>query len=715
MPRPARSSVRGTTVKTGEIITLDGSTGEIILGVVPTVQPELSGDFAELMAWADEVRTLGIRANAETPADAAQAREFGAEGIGLCRTEHMFFEGDRIVAVRQMILADDEKGRRTALAKIQPMQRQDFVGLFEIMAGLPVTIRLLDPPLHEFLPKTHADMEVVAKDLGVDVARDRGACPQAARVQPDARPSRRAARHLLSRRSTRCRRARSSRPWPRCRRRRGKTVIPEIMIPLVATKKELDLMKAVVDQVAAEVSQMSGEKLEYLVGTMIELPRAGLRAGEIAETAEFFSFGTNDLTQTTFGLSRDDSASFLEKYQQRGILEHDPFASLDIEGVGELIEIALRARPQGAARPQGRHLRRAWRRSGLGVLLPQGRPRLRLVLALPRADRAAGGGAGGPGRPAQDGMTLSTRFVPGAASVRWQPRSPAWSAIPTASRRNACSTRLGARPRAHVVGVTGPPGVGKSSLVRGAGRGLAQGWQDRRRDRRRSFVQDQRRRAAGRSGAHRPRFDRRGHFVRSMAARDRLGGLADQTLAAMVVMRALFDRVLIETVGVGQSETDVAGVADTVVFCVQPGSGDSLQFMKAGIVEIPHLIVVTKADLGAAAERARADVAGALSLATAGDWPVKTLAVSSRSGAGIEALMEALESASRASGQLTIALSSPAIARVRAGSLNRLRERFGREGIARLATLGFDARPAGRCSAIPATARARRAPWERKR
>ena len=191
-------SVRGTVVKAGEIITLDGSTGEIMLGVVPTVQPELSGDFAELMAWADEFRTLGIRANAETPVDAAQARKFGAEGIGLCRTEHMFFEGDRIVAVRQMILADDEKSRRAALAKIQPMQRQDFVELFEIMAGLPVTIRLLDPPLHEFLPKTQADMEVVAKDLGVDGGRDRGARPQAARVQPDARPSRRAARHLLS-------------------------------------------------------------------------------------------------------------------------------------------------------------------------------------------------------------------------------------------------------------------------------------------------------------------------------------------------------------------------------------------------------------------------------------------------------------------------------------------------------------------------------------
>jgi pyruvate,orthophosphate dikinase len=331
--------VRGVTVKTGDTITLDGSTGEIILGVVPTVQPEMSGDFSELMGWADEVRTLGIRANAETPADAAQARTFGAEGIGLCRTEHMFFEGDRIVAVRQMILADDEKGRRAALAKLQPMQRKDFVGLFEIMAGLPVTIRLLDPPLHEFLPKTHEDMEVVARDLGVDVKEIESRAHKLHEFNP-----------MLGHRGVRLgisypeiyeMQARAIfEAVAEVQKKGGKTVIPEIMIPLIATKKELELMKAVVDQVASEVSQMSGEKFEYLVGTMIELPRAALRAGDIAEVADFFSFGTNDLTQTTWGLSRDDSGSFLEKYQQRGIVENDPFASLDIEGVGELIEIA---------------------------------------------------------------------------------------------------------------------------------------------------------------------------------------------------------------------------------------------------------------------------------------------------------------------------------------------------------------------------------------
>ena len=332
-------SVRGTVVKTGDTITLDGSTGEIILGVVPTVQPELSGDFSQLMEWADEFRTLGIRTNAETPADAAQARKFGAEGIGLCRTEHMFFEGDRIVAVRQMILADDEKSRRVALAKIQPMQRQDFVELFEIMAGLPVTIRLLDPPLHEFLPKTPAEMEVVAKDLGVDLKEIEERANKLHEFNP-----------MLGHRGVRLgisypeiyeMQARAIfEAVAEVQKKAGKTVIPEIMIPLVATKKELDLMKAVIDQVAEEVSSSSGQKLEYLVGTMIELPRAALRAGDIAESADFFSFGTNDLTQTTFGLSRDDSGSFLEKYQQRGIFEHDPFASLDIEGVGELIEIA---------------------------------------------------------------------------------------------------------------------------------------------------------------------------------------------------------------------------------------------------------------------------------------------------------------------------------------------------------------------------------------
>ncbi|NQW54338.1 MAG: pyruvate, phosphate dikinase, partial [Rhodospirillales bacterium] len=284
-------------------------------------------------------RGLQVWANADYPRDARRARAFGAKGIGLCRTEHMFFEGDRIVAVRQMILADDEKSRRVALAKIQPMQRQDFVELFEIMAGLPVTIRLLDPPLHEFLPKTAEEMEVVAKDLGVDVKEIEEWANKLHEFNP-----------MLGHRGVRLgisypeiyeMQARAIfEAVAEVQKKAGKTVVPEIMIPLVATRKEFDLMKVVIDQVAEEVSQSADETLEYLVGTMIELPRAALRAGDIAQSAEFFSFGTNDLTQTTFGLSRDDSASFLEKYQQRGIFEHDPFASLDIEGVGELIEIA---------------------------------------------------------------------------------------------------------------------------------------------------------------------------------------------------------------------------------------------------------------------------------------------------------------------------------------------------------------------------------------
>src|SRR5262249_50647039 len=264
--------------------------------------------------------------NAETPADAEQARKFGAEGIGLCRTEHMFFDGDRISAVREMILADDEKSRRAALAKIQPMQRQDFVELFEIMAGLPVTIRLLDPPLHEFLPKTQADMEVVAKDLGVDVAEIEARAAKLHEFNP-----------MLGHRGVRLgisypeiyeMQARAIFEAVADLQKKGTTGEPEDMIPLVATQGELDLMKEVVDRTAAEVGQQQGVGLKYLVGTMIELPRAALRAGDIAETAEFFSFGTNDLTQTTFGLSRDDSANFLEKYQQRGIFERDPFASL---------------------------------------------------------------------------------------------------------------------------------------------------------------------------------------------------------------------------------------------------------------------------------------------------------------------------------------------------------------------------------------------------
>ena len=329
----------GYTLRAGDVITIDGGTGQVLNGTVDMLQPELSGDFAAIMEWADKTRRMKVRANAETPADARMARSFGAEGIGLCRTEHMFFDGDRIVAMREMILAADEQGRRAALAKLLPMQRSDFVELFEIMAGLPVTIRLLDPPLHEFLPKTEAEIAEVAEVLGVsaDVLRHRTEAlhefnpmlghrgcrlavsyPEIAEMQ--ARAIFEAAAEAAS----------SS----------GAPVVPEIMVPLVGLEKELDYLKARIDAVAAEVMRERGITIEYLTGTMIELPRAALRADAIANTAEFFSFGTNDLTQTTFGISRDDAASFLETYRQKGIVERDPFVSIDVEGVGELVRIA---------------------------------------------------------------------------------------------------------------------------------------------------------------------------------------------------------------------------------------------------------------------------------------------------------------------------------------------------------------------------------------
>ena len=333
-------SIAGRTFKAGDIITIDGSTGQVLAGRVPMTEPALSGEFGTLMGWADAVRTLGVRANADTPNDARVALKFGAEGIGLCRTEHMFFEEDRIRAVREMILADDEKSRRAALAKLLPMQRADFVELFEIMQGLPVTIRLLDPPLHEFLPHSEEEIAEVAAAMGADPkkladrARDlhefnpmlgfRGcrlaiAYPEIAEMQ---------ARAIFE-------------AAVEAAKRTGKPVVPEVMVPLIATKAELDLVKASIDAMAEAVARETGTKVAYQVGTMIELPRASLRAAEIAETAEFFSFGTNDLTQTAFGISRDDAASFLGTYMARGILASDPFVSIDREGVGELVRIGV--------------------------------------------------------------------------------------------------------------------------------------------------------------------------------------------------------------------------------------------------------------------------------------------------------------------------------------------------------------------------------------
>ncbi|WP_340160017.1 pyruvate, phosphate dikinase [uncultured Hoeflea sp.] len=329
----------GATLKAGDVITLDGSTGQVLKGAVAMLQPELSGDFGLIMEWADATRRMKVRTNAETPADARAARSFGAEGIGLCRTEHMFFDGDRITAMREMILAGSEGGRRTALAKLLPMQRSDFIELFEIMKGLPVTIRLLDPPLHEFLPKTDEEIAEVAGVIGVSVEKLSQRVDELHEFNP-----------MLGHRG--CRLAISYPEIAEMQARAifeaaveaakstGAPVVPEIMVPLVGLREELDFVKARIDAVAREVIGEAGVDITYLVGTMIELPRAAIRAHAIAEVAEFFSFGTNDLTQTTFGISRDDASSFLMTYQQKGIIEQDPFVTLDIDGVGELVRIA---------------------------------------------------------------------------------------------------------------------------------------------------------------------------------------------------------------------------------------------------------------------------------------------------------------------------------------------------------------------------------------
>ncbi len=330
----------GRIVVKGQTITIDGSTGDIMVGRVATINPELSGDFGILMSWADDIRRMSVRANAETPLDARTAREFGAEGIGLCRTEHMFFDAERIVSVREMILAGDEAGRRAALEKLLPMQRQDFIELFRIMAGQPVTIRLLDPPLHEFLPKSDDELAAVAEAAGIDISTLRYRAGELEEVNP-----------MLGHRGCRLgvtfpeiyeMQARAVfEAVIKVERATGATVEPEIMIPLVASRREFDFIRENIERLAEDVSKEQDCEIRYLIGTMIELPRAALRAGDIATTAQFFSFGTNDLTQTTYGISRDDAARFLDDYIREGIFDVDPFVSLDTEGVGELIRIAV--------------------------------------------------------------------------------------------------------------------------------------------------------------------------------------------------------------------------------------------------------------------------------------------------------------------------------------------------------------------------------------
>jgi pyruvate,orthophosphate dikinase len=332
-------STMGRVFKKGDVITVDGGAGQVLEGEIAMLQPELSGEFAVLMGWADEVRRLKVRTNADTPADARIARQFGAEGIGLCRTEHMFFDNERIIAVREMILAGDEAGRRAALAKILPMQRSDFAALFEIMHGLPVTIRLLDPPLHEFLPHTAEEIAEVATAMGSAPEKLKRRADELHEFNP-----------MLGFRGVRLAIAFPEIAEMQARaifegaveaqKKTGAPVTAEIMVPLVLGKRELDLVKARIDAMAEAVTKETGVAIPYQVGTMIELPRAALRAGEIAETAEFFSFGTNDLTQTTLGISRDDAGSFLGTYVAKGILPQDPFVSIDQEGVGELVALA---------------------------------------------------------------------------------------------------------------------------------------------------------------------------------------------------------------------------------------------------------------------------------------------------------------------------------------------------------------------------------------
>ena len=329
----------GKFIRAGEVITLDGATGEVFVGSVAMIEPAMSGDFGTLMEWADKHRRMGVRTNAETPMDAETARKFGAEGIGLCRTEHMFFDPQRILAVRQMIISDTEAGRRAALAVLLPYQREDFRQLFTIMAGLPVTIRLLDPPLHEFLPHADQEMQDVADSLGTELSVIRQRAEELSEANP-----------MLGHRGCRLGIAFPEIYEMQARaifegaiavaKETGNAPVPEIMIPLVGMKRELEITRAQVDKIAAEVFAETGTTIEYSVGTMIELPRAAMLADKIAEAADFFSFGTNDLTQTVFGLSRDDAGKFLPHYVEAGILPKDPFVSIDIEGVGEMVRIA---------------------------------------------------------------------------------------------------------------------------------------------------------------------------------------------------------------------------------------------------------------------------------------------------------------------------------------------------------------------------------------
>ena len=327
-------------IKEGDLITIDGSTGRIIQGEVLKVKPEISGDFSKLMSWADSFRKLKVRTNSETPLDTKTARDFGAEGIGLCRTEHMFFNEERILSVREMILSKTTEDRNKALEKLLPHQKNDFIEIFKIMSGLPVTVRLLDPPLHEFLPRTQKEIEKVANELQLPIKEIESRTSELHEQNP-----------MLGHRGCRLGISFPEIYEMQCRaifealselkKKKIKSAFPEIMIPLVSTEAEIKIMRDLVERVAKEVQIKNKIKIDYLVGTMIELPRAAIKAKEIAKHADFFSFGTNDLTQTTFGISRDDSGKFLNDYIENKIFDIDPFISID-EGVGDLIEIATK-------------------------------------------------------------------------------------------------------------------------------------------------------------------------------------------------------------------------------------------------------------------------------------------------------------------------------------------------------------------------------------
>jgi pyruvate,orthophosphate dikinase len=349
--------IRGERVKVGDYLTIDGTSGDVMLGQVPTIAPTISGDFATLMSWADKARTLKVRTNTDTPEDATLARKYGAEGIGLCRTEHMFFSDQRIVAMRKMILADDAAGREAALAELKPFQTQDFIGIFRAMDGLPVTIRLLDPPLHEFLPKDDnpTGQAEVARELGISVEKVRRRVEQLHEQNP-----------MLGLRGCRLpikfpeigdMQIRAIIEAAIAVQKEGKTVLPEIMIPLIGTVEELSFLKKRAVAIADELQKAAGVMVNYLIGTMIEIPRAALTADRIAEEAEFFSFGTNDLTQLTFGFSRDDIGSFMQAYVDQKILPVDPFQTLDVGGVGQLVEIGVTKGRQARRAKANEHLK----------------------------------------------------------------------------------------------------------------------------------------------------------------------------------------------------------------------------------------------------------------------------------------------------------------------------------------------------------------------